>query len=58
MEFIANTLKSHKKKIIGIVLLGLLFYYLKKRITLQHLLYVADKVINMAEYLSKYLPMP
>jgi hypothetical protein len=45
---------NHKKKLIGITLLALVVYYIKRKITIEHLLATAEKLISIAEY----LPLP
>lgn len=45
---IKRFLGDHKKKIIGLALLGLVAYYIKRKMTLEHLIKVVEKVMNFA----------
>lgn len=45
---IKQFLFNHKKKLIGLLLLGLVAYYLKRRMTLNHLVVIVDKVLSFA----------
>ena len=51
---IRNFLGDHKKKLIGLALLTLVGYYIKKRMELKHLIQVVEKVLGFAAY----LPLP
>jgi hypothetical protein len=45
---------NHKKKLIGVTLLALVVYYLKRQMTLENLMATAEKLLSFAEY----LPLP
>lgn len=45
---------NHKKKLIGLTLLALVVYYIKKKMTLERLVIIAEKLLSFAEY----LPLP
>jgi|JI6StandDraft_1071083.scaffolds.fasta_scaffold03755_5 hypothetical protein len=51
---IKKFLGDHKKKLIGLMLLGLVAYFIKRRMTLEHLMHIVEKVLSFAEY----LPLP
>lgn len=51
---IRRFLADHKKKIIGLMLLAIVGYVIKKKMSLAHLIQIVEKVLSFAEY----LPLP
>jgi hypothetical protein len=47
-DFIRSSMLNHRKKLIGLALLVLVGYYLKKKMTLERLIIIAEKLLSFA----------
>ena len=57
LNFIKNNIKNHKKKYIGLSVILVIGYYIKKKLTSEKLIQIIIKVAGLLEYIP-FLQVP
>lgn len=57
LNFIKNNIKNHKKKYIGLSLILVIAYYIKRKLTSEKLIQILIKVVGLLEYVP-FLQVP